>query len=243
MKEILITGTGDKDDNEPKMEVLDSLSSNATTTVCQASTLAYPLDIHLATGALVGNEVVICGGGFPIPSSCYQLGQDKHWKLLGQMSTARYDSASVSVQNGLWITGGTDDDGNILKSTEIMHLNGSSITGPSLPQPRSDHCLVQYKDTVFLVGGRNENFESQSTVWLFNVKDGIRFIGSGPELNHGRHYHACGIYNSANHGNNPLLVVAGGVGSSLTSEYWEITKPGSNWTLTSKFKNFHVYLC
>lgn len=206
MKEILITGR--YDDNAPKMEVLDSASSNATTKVCQASTFEYPFDMSDATGALVANDIVICG------SSCYQLGQDKHWKYLAHMNTPRAGwSASVSVQNGLWITGGIDSIGNRLKQTETMYLNGSSITGPSLPQPRYGHCMVQYKATVFIVGGDDENEESQPTVWLFNVKDGIRFIGSGPQMNYGRTWQACGIYHSAIHGGKPLMVVAGGQGS------------------------------
>ena len=104
------------------MEVLDISTSNGTTKVCQASTLAYPLDIRYATGAVVGNESVICGG-----SSCYVLGQEKHWKLLGQMSTPRSSSASVPVANGLWITGGWNDGSNNLNSTDIIYLNGSSI--------------------------------------------------------------------------------------------------------------------
>jgi len=237
MKEILITGRNRYDnrydDNAPKMEVLDSASSNATTKVCQASTFEYPLDIYAATGALVGNDIVICGG-YPAISSCHQLGLDKHWKLMAQMSIPRYASASVSVQNGLWITGGYDDGDNTLKSTETMYLNGSSITGPSLPQPRVGHCMVQYKDTVYIVGGEDENYRPQSTVWLFNVKDGIRFIGSGPQMNHGRADQACGIYHRLDHGGKPLMVVAGGQGSSFTSETWDFSSPGSNWTLSTK---------
>ena len=238
MKEILITG--DLDDNAPKIEVLDSASSNATTKVCQASTLEYPLDIYGATGALVCNEIGICGG-YPYTSSCHQLGQDKHWKLMAQMSIPRADSASVSVQNGLWITGGQDNRRNTLKSTETMYLNGSSITGPSLPQPRFGHCMVQYKDTVFVVGGVVAYLESQSTVWLFNVKDGIRFIGSGPQMNYGRWGQACGIYHSAIHGGKPLMVVAGGRGYGLTSEMWDFSSPGSNWTLSSKSNALQIF--
>ena len=102
-KYLMITGL--YDENE-KMEVLDG--STNVTSVCASSSHQYPLDIFDATGALVGNKIIVCGGGYPRTSSCYEFSHDHNWKILGEMNTKRIGSASIPIPNGLWVTGGYD---------------------------------------------------------------------------------------------------------------------------------------
>ena len=161
--------TGGYNENE-KMEVLDG--STNVTSVCASSSHQYPLDIRLATGALVGNKIIVCGGLIPTTSSCYEFSHDHNWKILGEMNTERARSASIPIPNGLWVTGGFSG-GKVLDSTEIVLSNGTILNGPPLPEPRSGHCLLQYKNTTFLIGGYDGN-DSQSTVWIF--KDGFHCI-------------------------------------------------------------------
>ena len=224
--------TGQFDENE-KMEVLDG--STNVTSVCASSSHQYPLVINDATGALVGNKIIVCGG-YSYTSSCYEFSHDHNWKLLGEMNTKRSSSASIPIPNGLWVTGGYDGHKR-LDSTEIVLSNGTILNGPPLPEPRSYHCLLQYKNTTFLIGGYG-NGDRQSTVWIF--KEGMKYVGDGPMMTFARYDHACGIYHSSAHDGNPIIVISGGLGSRDTSEFWDFTVPGSKWILTSKSSAFIV---
>ena len=154
------------------------------------------------------------------------------------MTTLRPGAASVPIPNGLWVTGGYDGDKR-LNSTEFVYFNGTSSTGPPLPEPRYGHCLLQHKKTLLLIGGWNENGDETSTVWIFRDGKSIEYIGNGPKMNFVRAYFSCGIFQSSAHNGHPILVVAGGSrleSGSKTSEYWDFTVPGSQWKQTSKSK-------
>ena len=89
------------------------------------------------------------------------------------------------------------------------------------------------------MGGADENHDEQSNVWLFNAKEGMKFIGQGPDMIHPRSHHGCGVFNSKEHGGRPVIVTAGGHGSgSSTSEFWDFSHPGSRWQNCSKFRHF-----
>jgi len=93
------------------------------------------------------------------------------------MSTPRYGSSAVSVSDGIWVIGGRDSNLKVIDSTEFIFLNRSRADGPALPKPRYGHCVVEYGGVVVLMGGTDENGDDQSNVWLFNAKEGMKFIG------------------------------------------------------------------
>ena len=224
-KQMLITG--DDDDQAPKMELLER---NGSSTICQASSFKYPIDVYGASSALIGTTMVLCGGDRE--DSCYRFDKkNNQWTFLSKMNTPRRGSAAISIHNGVWITGGRDDGHNDLSSTEFIFLNGTKKDGPSLPQPRSFHCLVQYKSTIFLTGG----FGGERSIVIYRqVKENIEEIGNGPDMTNDRRRHGCGIFHSSQHGGRPILVIAGGAGSATTSEHWDFTVPDSKWQLSSK---------
>ena len=130
------------------------IQPNGTTTTCQPTSHKYPLDINSASGVLVGNTMVICGGRFDrfvrakhikYYDDCFSFGEDNQWRNLSRMSTRRDDSAAISVTNGIWITGGVDSNNEVLDSTEFIFLNGTRADGPQLPKARYGHCIVQYR--------------------------------------------------------------------------------------------------
>ena len=84
------------------------------------------------------------------------------------MSRARSASASVAIPDGIWVTGGSEED-EILKTTEIIFLNGTSVPGLPLPEPRYTHCLVKYGDIIFSVGGFFDGLPT-SSVWIFSTR-------------------------------------------------------------------------
>lgn len=117
-KQVLITG--DDDDQAQKMEVIQP---NGTTTICQASSHKYPLDIYGASGALVGTTMVSCGGYNSDDeitySACYSFSNDNQWRNLTKMSTPRYASSAISVSDGIWVQGG-DDGRRCCSSQHVM---------------------------------------------------------------------------------------------------------------------------
>ena len=245
VEEVIITGFGE--DNS-KMEVLQTL--DAKTNLCHASSYDYPLDVGVSSGALVDNQIIICGGDISATEtdSCFKFGKDQNWKRFGKMSRPRSASASVALPDGIWVTGGSEQD-EILKTTEVIYLNGTTVPGPQLPEPRYTHCLVKYKDTIFSIGGFYNGLPTTS-VWIFSARNQIRQIGNGPNLKYARNLHACGIFNSNEHGGRPVLVVAGsgnfgpdGPRSSRTTEYWDFSIPGNKWELSSEYLvNMQKYL-
>ena len=167
-EEVLITGFG-KDNN--KMEVLQTIKTK--TNLCHASSYNHPLDVGVSSGALVNDHIVICGGdtgdiSAPETDSCYKFGEDRQWKNFAQMSRARSASASVAIPDGIWVTGGSEED-EILKTTEIIFLNETSVPGPLLPEPRYTHCLLKYGGIIFSVGGFFDGLPT-SSVWIFSTR-------------------------------------------------------------------------
>ena len=228
-KQILITGIEGK-----QMEIIEQ---DGTTKVCKAHSFHYPLNIELASGALVNTSIIICGGyGFLLHTSCYTFGQDHQWKFLSQMKIPRGSgTASIPIPNGIWVTG---NDNEAFNTTEIALLDGTIKDGPLLPEPRQNHCLIRYKSTIFLIGGQKRGVydevtglpKSTSTVWIFDAKEELKFVGYGPNMTNERGNVACGLFYSNHHGGRPVIVAA----SSASSEYWDITLPGSKWKECSK---------
>jgi len=70
------------------------------------------------------------------------------------MTTKRFGSASVVVNDTLFIVGGRDENDNSLKSTEYIHADGQVSPGPELPSARGYHCMVALPSgKVIIMGG------------------------------------------------------------------------------------------
>lgn len=241
MKYVQITGYP-RDENTAKLEVIDP---DGQTKVCQGN-MAYPLQISHATAAFTEDKMVVCGG-YPYTDKCHIYEHGQGWSLLATMNQPRSDSASISIPGGMIVIGGWDGS-NRLKTSQIVRLDGSSVTyGPEIPEPRYGHCIAQYKedDAFFITGGRNANAADTSTVWQYEGTDNFSLKRTST-MKKTRAYHACSIFSSDQHGGRPLLVAAGsssspGTAGSNNCEYWDFNKPDSQWQLCSK-SNVH-FLC
>ena len=68
----------------------------------------YPNGISVASGGLIANKFVICGGNDgSAQSACYNFdSHDDQWKLFANLQTARESQASTTLHDGsLYITG------------------------------------------------------------------------------------------------------------------------------------------
>ena len=156
-----------------------------------------PKDVDSATGGVIKDVVVICGGGITAGSfseafdECYSL-NGKAATLITHMSTKRLYAASLVIdKTKLWITGGYNTDTGTLGSSEYITLEGSK-PGPELPIAIDLHALVAIDNTLsLLIGGRTTGGVTTPTTHYFDHQ-GHNWI-QGPDLMQGRRGHAAGI--------------------------------------------------
>ena len=116
-----------------------------------ASNYTMIYSFYSATGVFTDGKMVICGGGWPSKSVCFSYSDDDQgWIKLADTDVDRYDSSSVPISDGILVTGGNVESdhnlsGNILKTSEIVKLNGTIKPGKSLPRKRDGHCMVEYQ--------------------------------------------------------------------------------------------------
>ena len=158
----------------------------------------FPKDVDSATGGVIKDVVVICGGGVSAGGfteafdECYNL-NGKTATLITHMSAKRQYAASLVIdKTKLWITGGLNTDTNsYLVSSEFITLEGSKA-GPELPIPIDSHALVAIDNTLsLLIGGRTTGGVTTQTTHYFDHQ-GHNWI-QGPDLMQARRMHAAGI--------------------------------------------------
>ena len=84
-----------------KSQVIDVSSSS---TAC-ANLPSYPFAMYLAAGGFVNGVPIICGGN-PLTDKCHiHDNNNNEWRHFASLSGKRASSASVSLDNYLWVTG------------------------------------------------------------------------------------------------------------------------------------------
>merc|ERR1712079_736314 len=106
-------------------------------------------------GILNYTEPVIC---HPSQKKCY-------WASNGRLTrndkmgldNRLLSSAAVNInRKDLFISGGYSFQG-LLDSTEVHTIENAPKLGPNLPFATSDHCMVQFKSTRFMLIGFDRN--------------------------------------------------------------------------------------
>jgi hypothetical protein len=156
----------------------------------------FPKDVFGATGGVIKETVVICGGGdlnmYESFDECYSM-NGKVATLITHMSAKRKYAASLVINGAsLWITGGFSlDTDSRLASSEYITLEGS-IPGPDMPIPVDVHALVAINKTCSLIiGGRTNGLVTLPTVYYFEHEGKI--WSQGPDLIQARRSHAAGL--------------------------------------------------
>ena len=201
----------------------------------QCTLSQFPTNAHGATGGLVGNTPLICGGriGSNYQNSCYSLKEDGAWKLeASSLITARLGAAtgSVIINNKLVLAGGYN--GNYLATIEVVAPNEESETLPiSLPVGMYGSCIVPWDTNTFMIIGGWVGRNRRET-YFFNMANNERT--DGPSLLTGRNNFAC---NTMNVNGEDYIIVAGGNGATRATECLPKTNYGSGW---QKSKNWTV---
>ena len=138
------------------------------------------------------------------------------------------------------------DGSNVLKSSQIVLLDGSAVKkGPELPEPRSQHCIAHDKENdIFFVTGGTTDFIAKDTVWKFKGKEKFTLNGTS-RMKTSRRFHGCRIFRSKKHNGRRVLVTAGSFTSGTgtrTCEFYDYTKAKSQWQLCSKSNSVFLVL-
>ena len=125
----------------------------------------YPFGVESATGAIVSGVPVVCGGKKmyePNLPQCYKYDNSTNsWTFLTNLTIGRVFSASVPLNDKLFVIGGQVTGYKFLSSTEYIPLDGGeSQPGPELLLPRIKHCAVK------LQTGKNDD----KVQWIANFQ-------------------------------------------------------------------------
>ena len=168
----------------------------------------FPKNVEAAVGGLIGDTILICGGGDQDDSSdeCYKLDQQTATFVTNMTAKRKYASSIVVNQKILWVTGGWSSDlDSPLASTEYITSKGST-PGPELPLAISAHVMVAINnDFSMLIGGETDK-ETIASTYFYDHKEHIWI--SGPNMNSARRWHAAGIV--TDQGTREKLIVASG---------------------------------
>jgi len=189
----------------------------------------YPIAMYAATGAIVSGLPIICGGkseGYNTRSECYHHSKATNsWTFLTNMSTPRYNSASVPVNGKLLVLGGVFAIRKVATSEYVSPDGDASQPGPDLPGPRSGHCAVKLANgQVMLLGGDPD----EKSVIIFHP-DTEKFDQSLPPLTFKRFGAGCAAFKSPLHDNREVVLAVGG-SKETTAEVLDYTQPNPAWT-------------
>ena len=176
----------------------------------------------------LNNKLLIAGGEFKSEEKTNQMltmdyGQLKNYT---KMTTPRSEATAAGHQGMLIITGGEDDKGKILSSTELFDsTDGQWYTCSDLPQPHSYLQSVIVDNILYLLGGLNKEVIASPAVFTapldnlsrhqlkWNIHQSIPWRRSAPLSVNGTQ----------------LLIVGGKKGLTRTSDIYKLNKVSHTW--------------
>ena len=103
------------------------------------------------------NNQLITAGGYEVTNKIFSLNGD-HLKEFTRMITPRHSATAAGHQGTLIITGGIDDQDRRIATTELFNsTTGQWYTTNDLPLPHHGLYSVIVYNTVYLLGGINED--------------------------------------------------------------------------------------
>ena len=116
-------------------------------------------DIFGATGGILQNKIVLCGGNDNAARNVSIIGLPNYdFKMI----VPRIHATSVVLnKSNIWVTGGVDPNhpsNGFETSTEIISLNEPPVLGPDLPFPAYCHSMILVNPTtIYLIGGIHDD--------------------------------------------------------------------------------------
>ena len=192
-----------------------------------------------AGGIINDNKAIICGGfnydNRETTADCFSLGPEKMWtQTESLLKTPRYDmsTGNIIINNRLWISGGLDESGRELSTTELVNED-QSLKSEDLPVDVYGHCSVLLNRTrIMTIGGWSGWNRRETNILDLTTNNWT----PGPKLNKGRTSHGCAKMTI---GDKDLVVVTGGDVTEKSVEYLDLTDMDQGW----KRGNFFILNC
>ena len=192
-----------------------------------------------ATGGLLGNTPLICGGftNGNTSDTCYALNKDKATNATTMLVKRLYSTSIILDSNILWITGGKNFEAELVHSSSEYVTVRYTSPGPELPRPLYKHAMVSVPgDLTFVVGGVNSNgtHTDSNMTHIYNHK--TERWTNGPPLNMGRVSHSAFIVTDLVT-DERFVIVAGGYQKDLSLNSTEILiedRFGDRWIKGTK---------
>ena len=231
LKVLVATGDGpprfgSTSSNTKITEIIDVENASFRCTASQ-----FPYFATGATGGLVGDTPLICGGyvGFGYrQKSCYSLKDDGGWKLetSSDLNKARNSAANghVIMNNQMVVAGGYSDSRYSLATIEVVAPNSTTETLPiRLPVPMYGSCMVPWDTHTFMIiGGWAGRYRRKQTYFIHMANNTYT---TGPDLLTARGSLAC---HTMQVNGEDFIIVAGGRGTKST-EYLPKANYASGW--------------
>lgn len=166
-------------------------------------------------GGLIQGIPVYCGGYYHgYLDSCYKMGDTQPFY---RMSSARYHSAYVVVNDYLWILGGYN--GSKLSTSEFVSIDdGSSHNGPNLPVSLYGSCATVLQNGSVIISGGYQNGANADETFIYSFESAT--WTKGPKMNTKRRIHSCASFND-------IVISTGGSPGGASTEI--LLPTASNW--------------
>ena len=232
MPRILVV-TGSRDNNK-KTELWPKPDSQCTLT-------DFPLEVYGTVGFWTAQGPTVCGG-WGGGNKCFFYSKENQWMPWTNMGTARWYASALQINpNQALIIGGGDENGNNLKTTELISSSGSE-EGKDFPVPIVNHCSFPFNSAHAIVTAGAQDGSISANTWLVDLT--TTTFTPGPAMKTGREMHGCAILQN---GSKSFGIVSGGYnhygGGELDStEMIDLDQESHEWFRGMQDQSKIVYL-
>ena len=220
-----MTGHGD---SAKKTELWPKPDSQCTLT-------DFPLEVYGTVGFWTAQGPTVCGGSGG-GNKCFFYSKENQWMPWTNMGTARYYASALQINpNQAFIIGGYDENGNRLKTTELISSSGSE-EGKDFPVRIYGHCSFPFNATHGIVTGGRQNGAISANTWFVDLA--TTRVTPGPTMKTRRYHHGCSIFQ---HGTKSFGIVSGGIRKReeylASTEIIDFDHESSKWTKGTQDKS------
>ena len=199
----------------------------------------FPINDWAAVGFWTAQGPTVCGGSGG-GNKCF-LYREHQWMPWTNMGTARsYASALKINPNQALIIGGEDENGNSLKTTELISSSGSE-EGIKFPVNIYAHCSFKINASHALVTGGWQDFSRSANTWYVDLTTTRVTPTPGPTMKTGRSNHGCSVFQ---HGTKSYGIISGGwhgYDRLDSTEMINLDQESPSWTEGMQDKSKIVY--
>ena len=156
------------------------------------------------------------------------------------MGTARSGASTIQINpNQALIIGGYGENGNPLKTTELISSSGSKEWN-DFPTTVAGHCSFPFNATHAMVTGGYQDGSVSANTWLVDLT--TTKVTPGPTMITKRYGHGCSIFHE---GTKSFGIVSGGSGFGKyldSTEMIDLDQESPEWTEGMQDKSKIVYL-